>query len=91
MTKSVRIRDWRLPDRSELTPEQARSRILTMKERDNGVLLEIETIDGKQSQALAVELDKGFIRVRAYSTPEGREEPLGEMWVGQNLAHYEKP
>lgn len=29
MTKALRIKHWRLPDKSELTPEQARSRILT--------------------------------------------------------------
>ena len=29
MTKALRIKDWRLPDKSELASEQARSRILT--------------------------------------------------------------
>ena len=89
MTRSVRIRDWRLPDKSELTPEQARSRILTMKNAGDGVLLEIETLDSKHAQAIVIELDKGFIRVRAYSTPEGRDEPLGEMWVGRETVYYE--
>jgi len=90
MTRSVRIRDWRLPDKSELTPEQARSRILTMKNAGDGVLLEIETLDGKHAPAIVIELDKGFIRVRAYSTPEGQDEPLGEMWVGHETVYYEK-
>ena len=82
MTRAYRIRDWRLPDASELTPEQAKARMVTVEQKpgEKALSVQVETLDGKVKHEVLFELDKGFLRVRAYAT-NGPDEPIGELWL----------
>lgn len=87
----VTIKDWRLPDASELKPEEAKGVLVTGFREGNGLVFEFEAMGGKPMNQVVFELDKGYLRVRAYSAPGVVEKPLGELWVGREMAHYEKP
>jgi hypothetical protein len=93
MTRVFRVKDWRMPDASELTPDQAKSRLVSIQtDGGNQLWLEIERIGGKgQNHEIALELDKGFVRVRAYAPGRNQDEPIAEMWLGDEAGYYEKP
>jgi hypothetical protein len=84
------LRDWRWPDKSELSQDQQAPWRAVPKKVGNEFTVLVVDPEGNQREVV-FEVDKGWLRVRAYLDPTVSEEPAGEIWLGWAEARYATP
>lgn len=87
---SYRLRDWRWPEKDELTKDECKPWRARPEKNGNNVEIEVTSPDGTR-RWVYLEVDKGWLRVRTYLDEAVSNEPAGEIWLGKTEARYAKP